>query len=184
MIIYGYKGKESEIGKDQFFCPTCKKIRTYRRIRISRYFTLFFIPLFPYKTLAEFIECQGCFSEFKLDVLDSKNENAVEIEKPLTHLELIGLWKEIYSELKCNEILQDGNWPPITFSSVTAMKRAGEAIGVKQFDDARTYLKQILIWSRQGLDSFRDGGKGMNPMWKEKHTKFYKLTMLLLTKMP
>ncbi len=184
MIVYGYKGRETEIGKGQFFCPNCKKIRQYRKIRISRYFTLFYIPLFPYKTLAEYIECGGCFTELKLEILDSQNNNTIEHEKPLGHIELIGLWKEIYSALKCDEILQDRNWPPITLSSATAMKRAGGAIGVMQFDDARTYLKQVLIWSRQGLSSFDDGGKRLNPEWRERYTEFIKLTMLLLTKMP
>ena len=39
-------------------------------MRVARYFTLFFIPLFRLKTLGEYIECQACRTAFDLKVLD------------------------------------------------------------------------------------------------------------------
>jgi hypothetical protein len=184
MIVYGYKGKETEVGRGQFFCSTCKKIRQYRKIRISRYFTLFFVPLFPYKTLAEYVECQGCFSGFKLEVLNSQNIDSSETEKPLERFELIGLWREIFQKIECKEILENKSCPPLITSSANAMQTAGGAIGVGKYDDARIYLKQVLIWSNQGLEHFKQGGKYLKPEWKEKYTAFLNLTTLLLTKMP
>ena len=64
------------------------------------------------------------------------------------------------------------------------MQTAGGAIGVGKYDDARIYLKQILVWSNQGLEHFQQGGKYIKPEWKEKYTAFLNLTNLLLTKMP
>lgn len=109
MIVYGYKGKETEVGHGQFFCSICKKIRQYRKIRISRYFTLFFIPLFPYKTLAEYIECQGCFSGLKLEVLNPQNIDQPESEKPLERFELIGLWRKFFRNLNVRKSSKTGN---------------------------------------------------------------------------
>jgi hypothetical protein len=183
MIVYGYKGKQIEVGRGQFFCSNCKKIRQYRKLRISRYFTLFFIPLFPYKTLAEYVECQGCFSGFKLEVLNSQNIDTSESEKPLERFELIGLWKEIFQKIDCKEIIENRKYPPLILSSANAMQTAGGAIGVGKYDDARIYLKQVLVWSNQGLELFQQGGKYLKPEWKEKYTEFLKLTTLLLTKM-
>ena len=60
MIIYGYRNKEIEQGTGVFQCPTCGDQRTYIRKEIVRYFTLFFIPLFPLGTLSEYVECQVC----------------------------------------------------------------------------------------------------------------------------
>ena len=137
MLVYGYKGKQIEVGRGQFFCSRCKKIRQYRKLRISRYFTLFFIPLFPYKTLAEYVECQGCFSGFKLEMLDSQNIDTSESEKPLEGFELIGLWKEIFQKIDCKEIIESRKYPPLILSSANAMQTAGGAIGVGKYDDAR-----------------------------------------------
>ena len=60
MIIYGYRNKEIEQGTGIFQCPTCGDQRIYIRKKVVRYFTLFFIPLFPLGTLSEYVECQVC----------------------------------------------------------------------------------------------------------------------------
>src|SRR5262245_11435130 len=60
MLIYGYRNRTIEQGTGIFQCPNCRDQRAYTRKKVVRYFTLFFIPLFPLGTLSEYIECQLC----------------------------------------------------------------------------------------------------------------------------
>lgn len=39
-------------------------------MRVAKYFTLFFIPLFRLETMGEYIECETCLTAFDLNVLD------------------------------------------------------------------------------------------------------------------
>jgi hypothetical protein len=70
MIIYGTRGRESLIGTGQFFCPRCQSQQSFGHKRISRYFALYFIPLFPISTVGEYIECGACGGEFSMEVLN------------------------------------------------------------------------------------------------------------------
>jgi hypothetical protein len=69
MIIYGHKSREIDLASGQFHCPKCDEQRTYIHKQVARYFTLFFIPLFKIKTLAEYVECQTCRRAFKPEIL-------------------------------------------------------------------------------------------------------------------
>ena len=69
MIIWGSKGKVKQIGNGTFYCPHCRRDSGYAHMRASRYFTLYFIPLFPMETLGEAVRCMGCGGEFNLSVL-------------------------------------------------------------------------------------------------------------------
>ena len=70
MIIWGSKGKEKVVAEGQFYCPQCRTIRPYIHKRVSRYFTLYFVPLFETKLLGEYIECEVCCTPFKVEVLE------------------------------------------------------------------------------------------------------------------
>jgi hypothetical protein len=70
MIIWGSKGKEKTMESGQFLCPCCRCLRPYKHKKISKYFTLYFIPLFETKNLGEYIECQVCGSTWKMEVLE------------------------------------------------------------------------------------------------------------------
>lgn len=69
MIIYGYRNREVQEGSGNFHCPNCRAQRQYRRVKIKRYFTLFFIPLFPFSTLSEYVECMVCRRTYKPEIL-------------------------------------------------------------------------------------------------------------------
>ena len=69
MIIVGFRTRKTEIGMGRFLCPNCRGMQTYRRQRMARYFTLYFVPLFPMGTLGEIVQCQGCLREWKPEVL-------------------------------------------------------------------------------------------------------------------
>jgi hypothetical protein len=71
MIVYGYRHKEIEQNTGIFQCPSCGEQRAYKRMKIVRYFTLFFIPLFPLGTTGEFVECQVCRRKYQPDILSA-----------------------------------------------------------------------------------------------------------------
>jgi hypothetical protein len=70
MIIWGSKGKADCIQRGQFFCPRCASLQSYEWIRVRKYFTLYFIPLFSTDTLGEYVECKGCLTPFRPEVLE------------------------------------------------------------------------------------------------------------------
>src|SRR5438045_828816 len=72
MIIWGSTGREKELASGRFYCPQCDSEQPYQHVRYSRYFTLYFIPLFPMENLGECIKCQSCQQTYKMEVLDYK----------------------------------------------------------------------------------------------------------------
>jgi hypothetical protein len=74
MIIWGSKGKSKTIDTGTFYCPNCKSHQLFKHERVSRYFTLYFIPLFETKKLGEYIECQTCLKTFKPEVLQFRRQ--------------------------------------------------------------------------------------------------------------
>jgi hypothetical protein len=72
VIIWGSRGREIEQKRGQFFCPKCADEQTYRQVRVSTYFTLYFIPLFETQHHGDYVECQGCRGQYRPEVLDYK----------------------------------------------------------------------------------------------------------------
>lgn len=68
MIIWGTKCRTSEIGNGLFHCPSCGQ-QHFRHLVVKKWFTLYFIPLFPFSTLGEYVECQGCRQAYKTVIL-------------------------------------------------------------------------------------------------------------------
>jgi hypothetical protein len=69
-IIWGSKGKESELARGQFTCPECGEKREYVHKRVDKYFTLYWMPIFKMGTLGEYIECTFCHNQFNNKVLE------------------------------------------------------------------------------------------------------------------
>jgi len=74
MIIWGSKAKETTSVEGNFFCPGCLADTRYVTVRLSRYFTLYFIPLFPTSTLAEHVHCLLCSGDFRMSVLTASRD--------------------------------------------------------------------------------------------------------------
>jgi|TARA_B110000208_G_C11761332_1_gene427030 tellurite resistance protein len=70
MIIWGSKGRTTTITSGEFYCPDCKDYKPYNHQKVKRWFTLYFIPVFPLSDLGEYIECSGCKATYKNNVLD------------------------------------------------------------------------------------------------------------------
>jgi hypothetical protein len=79
MIIYGYKHRELELGTGHFHCFRCEVQRPYRHKKLVRYFTLFFIPLFPLGTLHEYVECQVCGRTYAPGILSEATTTSAPI---------------------------------------------------------------------------------------------------------
>lgn len=78
-IIFGSRGREVNEESGQFNCPTCcsqqnivndAKQQQYTQIKVAKYFTLFFIPIFSYETLGRYIKCNHCNSDYNEKVLE------------------------------------------------------------------------------------------------------------------
>lgn len=82
MIIYGYRNRVIEQGTGNFYCPNCQARHQYKRKKIVRYFTLFFIPIFPLGMLSEYIECGVCGRTYKPEILSVPAPTAVITSSP------------------------------------------------------------------------------------------------------
>jgi len=90
MIIFGTRGVKSTIKEGQFTCPQCANNQKYKHKKVTKFFTLYFIPLIPLGSAGEFVECQSCKGTFVSRVLDydpSKNKNDFQsqYEKAMRH---------------------------------------------------------------------------------------------------
>ena len=47
MIIFGTRGVKSTLSQGQFDCPQCGSNRAYKHKKVTRFFTLYFIPVIP-----------------------------------------------------------------------------------------------------------------------------------------
>lgn len=89
MIIFGTRGVNSTIKDGEFLCPQCATTKPYKHKKVTRFFTLYFIPLIPMGQVGEFVECQTCKGTFVPRVLDYKpdgqNDFQAEYEKAMRH---------------------------------------------------------------------------------------------------
>jgi len=69
VIVLGTTGVTYPKGGGSFRCPACARERPYRRKRIRRFFTVYFVPLVPLDLIAEFVECRACRGRFKVAVI-------------------------------------------------------------------------------------------------------------------
>ncbi|WP_294613453.1 hypothetical protein [uncultured Gilliamella sp.] len=78
-IIFGTSGRHVDETRGQFNCPSCcanenitsdVKQQRYTGVKVAKYFTLFFIPIFSYQTLGRYIKCNHCKSEYNEKVLE------------------------------------------------------------------------------------------------------------------
>lgn len=71
MIIWGSRGRTSVVDEGQFQCPRCRSSQPYKLKRVQRWFTLYFIPIFPMGLLGEYAECGQCLTTWKTEVLQA-----------------------------------------------------------------------------------------------------------------
>jgi len=90
-IIVGTKGRISEAHSGTFTCPNCQGPRQYEFKRAERFFTFFFIPLFPIETLGKSVTCKTCNTSYAPAVLDND---------PARH-RMIAMWRAAIVAVAC-----------------------------------------------------------------------------------
>lgn len=90
MIIFGTRGINSTIKEGQFTCPQCATSKPYKHKKVTKFFTLYFIPLIPLGKAGEYVECQTCKGTFVPRVLDynpnqQRNEFQSVYEQAMRH---------------------------------------------------------------------------------------------------
>lgn len=77
MIIFGVRGRLVTLGSGSFYCPRCHGDRQYARKGVRRWFTLFFVPIFPISaTTGARVCCDTCKGAFTDDVLSLPTADA------------------------------------------------------------------------------------------------------------
>ncbi len=72
ILIWELRARAKALSTGEFFCSHCGTDRSYVLQQIRRWFTLFFIPLFPVgKPLGEQVKCSTCGTRFSPDVLNT-----------------------------------------------------------------------------------------------------------------
>jgi len=90
MIIYGTRGIKSTIKEGTFHCPQCEQSKEYRHRKVTKFFTLYFIPLIPLGSAGEYVECRNCKNTYIPRVLDNQASNGNDVfmanyEKAIRH---------------------------------------------------------------------------------------------------
>lgn len=69
MLIFGFRTRFRTVDSGVFRCPNEAVDRHYEYKQARRWFTLFFIPVIPLKQQGEWVQCQGCGTQYHSDVL-------------------------------------------------------------------------------------------------------------------
>jgi len=59
-LIFGLKSRDSRVGSHVRPCEVCGAVAAQILIRRTTKFSLFFIPLFPVKPAAYYMQCTNC----------------------------------------------------------------------------------------------------------------------------
>lgn len=78
LLIWGFRARPTTLSEGEFFCPSCGADRHYLLQRIRRWFTFFFVPIFPTgKDYGIQVKCTTCDSCFISEVLTAPTSAAL-----------------------------------------------------------------------------------------------------------
>jgi uncharacterized tellurite resistance protein B-like protein len=147
MIIFGTRGVNSTIKSGDFHCPQCNRSEAYRHIKVTNFFTLYFIPLIPLGNAGEYVECSICKGTFVTRVLEETSSNKEEFmaiyEKAIRHsMVKIMLADGIIDENEKNQVISIIN--KFSNNDISESQLEEYIKRVKNEDqDVTTYLKMI-----------------------------------------
>ncbi len=84
IIIFGTRGLKTKVSSEPPLtnqCPNCSGTLYLKNYK--RWFTLFFIPIFPINTVDTFYECGNCKSAYSEKIRDILNQNTDEKDKAI-----------------------------------------------------------------------------------------------------
>lgn len=148
MIIFGTRGVNSTLSKGDFNCPQCDSHQPYIHKKVTKFFTLYFIPIIPLGRLGDYVECQNCKGTFVSNILDYNADAATdrflaEYEKAIKHTMVLIMLadgkideKEMHA---VHDIINKFSHHDITFDQLEQYVRELE----KSPEDITTYLKRV-----------------------------------------
>lgn len=75
IIFFGTGPVRSTIKEGHFNCPQCEASVPYRHRKVTKFFTLFFLPIFPVGSPIEYVECGRCNNTFIPRVLEASSSS-------------------------------------------------------------------------------------------------------------
>lgn len=69
IIVWGSRTLTLTIGDGSFICPKCRTPHKFRHRLHKRFFTLYYIPIFPIGDGPDFVECAHCQGTFRPELL-------------------------------------------------------------------------------------------------------------------
>jgi len=97
IFIWGSKGRIKTIGSGTFNCPNCQGPRQYEHKKAQRWFTLYFVPVFPMSTLGESVTCNACNNSYVPAVLEYDPAHHRVVQKD----RIIAMWRSAMLTIAC-----------------------------------------------------------------------------------
>ncbi len=147
MIIFGTRGIRSTIKEGQFNCPQCEQSMPYRHRKVTKFFTLYFIPIIPLGSAGEYVECGSCKGTFIPRVLNNNSSNKEEFmavyEKAIKHsMVLIMLADGEIDENEKTQVLKIINKFGHKDISMSQLEEYIDQVK-REKEDVTTYLKKV-----------------------------------------
>jgi len=158
-IVWGSRGRNKEIGAGEFYCPDCGDYRSYKMIAVTRWFTLYWIPLFPLgKPVGEYVECGTCKSTF--------NQRVLEMDPKAASEKYEAAFSIAAKRVMFKMALADGD---IDQSEIDTITQAFANITKREIDpaDIAAELEAARGDARPVADYLREVSSGMNDTGKE-----------------
>lgn len=156
-IVWGWRGRQKVIGTGQFFCPDCGDYRDYKQIVVTRWFTLYWIPLFKGKQLGDFVECQSCKATFNDRVLEfDPKQDAAAFEAEFS----VAAKRVMFKMALADGEIDDSEIAQITRSFSHIAKREIEQDDIAaELEAARDDTRSVKDYLQEIAPSLNDVGK-------------------------
>jgi hypothetical protein len=82
MLIFGTKVTKPVVAAGEFFCPECRKLQPYQVIAPKKWGHLYFIPVLPLQEFDRHVECKGCKTAFREEILSIDSKPLIEANTP------------------------------------------------------------------------------------------------------
>jgi len=159
IFVWGSRGRTKRIGDGDFFCPECGDNRSYGLMKVKKWFTAYWIPLFPMGDLGEYVECGSCKGTFNERVLqfDPKGD-AEKFEAAFS----VAAKRVMFKLALADGEIDDGEIDEITrtFSNITKRTIDREDIAA-ELEAARDDTRPITEYVRDVAPGLNDTGKEM-----------------------
>lgn len=96
MIIFGWGSRKSVSGSGHFDCPLCKTTTPFQHVKSRRWFTLFFVPIFPLSGSDDSINCMTCCTSFCPDALPDL-QSKLPVSTSISPFSIVGMLLGIVS---------------------------------------------------------------------------------------